>query len=284
MMSRHIGVAEAADVLLALLVRQRDREAVRAALPDCVAVDFVARAADLARLGSQGEPTAVLAELVDAERVSSVRALTAFHTRASAVPVCAYIPLTVGAVQEVVRLTMRGVVTDVIIAPDTDLRVHLRSLLGSAHAQGEIAAVEHVWRRWATADVRDIVDACIAMSSGAVSVSDAARKLNRSVRTLERQIAQAGLPSAQRILGWCRLLRAAYRLERPEATVKIVAASLGYPSPHAFAQHLQRHATLTLAELRADGFRGLAAHVQAELLTTRALGNHRVPAGPLRQP
>jgi AraC-like DNA-binding protein len=258
-------------MLLALLVHVRDRQAVRAAVPATIPIRFVARAADLARSWPEGEPTAMLAELVDAEHASSVRALAAFHRRAPTVPVCAYIPLTIDAVRQVVQLTVRRVVMDVIVMPGDDLRAQLRRLLDYAHVRGETAALRFIWHRWETADVRDIVGACITMSGGAASVGDVARRLNRSARTLERQVAQAGLPPAHSILGWCRLLRAAYRLDRPEATVKEVAAMLGYPSPHAFAQHLQRHATLTLAELRAVGFRGLAAHVQAELLTTRAL-------------
>lgn len=261
-------------MLLALLVHERDRQAVRAAVPG-VRVHFAERAADLSQPWPEGEPAAVLAELADAAGVSSVHALVALRRRARTVPVCAYIPFTRDAVRQVVRLAARGVVTDVIIAPDADLRVQLRHLLDSAHVRGELAALRHVWLRWAAADVRDIVDACIAVSGTSASVGDVARRLNRSVRTLERQVSQAGLPSAQRILGWCRLLRAAHRLDRPGSTVKAVAASLGYPSPHAFALHVRRHAALTLAELRADGFRGLAAHIQGELLTTRALKSLR---------
>src|SRR5690348_17049892 len=166
MMRLRAGQPETVDMLLALLVHVRDRQAVRAAVPATIPVRFVARAADLARSWPEGEPTAVLAELVDAEHASSVRALTAFHQRASTVPVCAYIPLTIDAVRQVVQLAVRRVVMDVIVVPGDDLRAQLRRLLDYAHVRGETAALRFIWHRWETADVRDIVDTCITMSGG----------------------------------------------------------------------------------------------------------------------
>jgi AraC-like DNA-binding protein len=112
-------------------------------------------------------------------------------------------------------------------------------------------------------------------------VADVAKRLSRSPRTLERQVMQAGLPPIHRVLRLSRLLRAAYRLERPGANVKQIAAELGYPSPHALAQRLHRHTGLTLTELRSGGFGGLSAYVQARLLAARtgasngARGRHR---------
>jgi AraC-like DNA-binding protein len=252
-------------------VHERERRAVRAAAPADAVVHYIARSSELRQSWPDGQPAAVLAELTDASGAPSAEALTAFHERAPAVPVCLYIPLQTEAVRAVVPLTARGVVSDVIVAGDGDLRVRLHSLLHHARARSEIAALRRVWHRWTPAEARPIVEACMAASERFVPVTDVARALNRSERTLERQLVHAGLPPAHRVLGWCRLLRAAYRLDQQGATVKVVAAELGYPSAHAFAQHLHRHAGLTITDLRrSGGFRGLAACARSELVTTHA--------------
>lgn len=257
--------------LLALITQERDREMIRAALPAQTLVHVVAHVGSLRQPWPDGEPTAVLAELADSGGGSLERALAAFHHRKPAVPVCSYIPLQAGAVRDVVRLAARGLVRDVIVAGRDDLQARLHQLLHDGHARSETAALWRVWRSWTPTALRDIVAACIAASGRGARVTDMARRLNRSARTLERQVLEAGLPPARRILGWCRLLRAACRLEQPGAATKVVAADLGYSSPHALVQHLHRYAGLTITELRtAGGFTGLAACVQAELLARRA--------------
>jgi AraC-like DNA-binding protein len=256
------------ETLVALLTRERDQRAVRAAVSGTLDVHCVTHCADLRQAWTEGMPAALLAELADADGAASARALVAFHRRAPLVPVCLYIPWETEAVRQAVQLAIDGVVTDVMIAGSNDLPQRLASVLRQARVRSEMAALRSVWRPWTPPPVRTIVAACIAASDRPVSVAEVAHRSNWSIRTLERQLAQVGLPPAQRILGWCRLLRAAYRLDRRRATVKVVAAELGYSSPHAFVQHLHRHAGLTSTDLRRrGGFAALAACARSELVT-----------------
>ena len=257
------------DTLVALLVHERDRQAVRSALPAEVAVHFVTRLACLGQRMPRTQATAVLLEIADTRDNSTLRALAAFHRRAATVPVCVYLTLRPDVVQEVMHLAVRGIVTDVIIPGTDNLRQRLRALLRHAHVRDEEVALRRVWRMWTPPEARDIVAACMAASHGVASVGDVARRLSRSPRTVERQVTQAGLPPVHRVLRWSRLLRAAHRLERPGANIKQIAAELGYPSSHALAQRLHRHTGLTLTELRTGGFGGLSAYVQARLLAAR---------------
>jgi AraC-like DNA-binding protein len=213
-------------------------------------------------------PAVLLAELTDADGAASARALMAFHQQAPSVPVCLYIPWEMVAVRQAVRLAIDGVVTDVMIAGSDDLSRRLGAVLRQAHARNETAALRRVWRPWTPPEARRVVAACISASERPVSVAEVAHQSNWSIRTLERQLAQVGLPPAQRILGWCRLLRAAYRLDRRGATAKVVAAELGYSSAHALTQHLHHHAGLTITGLRSSGgFAALAACARSELVT-----------------
>jgi AraC-like DNA-binding protein len=263
------------EQLLAFLTRERDRQAVRDALAGKVDVHFVGQAAELHRPRPDGAPAGVLAELLDAERSSLERALEALQRLAPAVPIWLYIAPQASTVREAVRLTTRGLVADVISTGE-NLGVRLLELLRRSHTWSEVAALRSVWEEAWTPDTRDIMAACIAASSGAATVEDVAHRVNKSPRALERQVSRAGLPPARRIISWCRLLRAMYRLEQAETNVKTVAEELGFRSAHAMVKHLHRHTGLTITGLRAvGGFTGLAAYIQAELLIMRARGRRR---------
>ena len=257
------------DRVLALLTRERDRQAIMTALPAETEVHFVMRPAELRPPWVGGPPIAVLVELPDPADNALGRALEALHRLAPTVPVWSYIPMERDAVREVVRLAARGLIVDVVII-EHDLRARLRLLLRDSRAWSETVSLWGVWQEWVGQEARAIVAACIDASISVATVNDVARQLNKSPRALERHVAHLGLPATHRVMSLCRLLRAMYRLDHPEASVKTVASELGYPSSHSLAQQLHRHTGLTISSLRASGgFVGLAAFVQAELSTTR---------------
>lgn len=270
--------------ILALLTRQQDQRVVRAALPARAPPHFIERSAELRPPWRKGPPTAILVELEGGADSVLEHALYALRRMAPTVPVWAFIRMQPDAIRNVVRLAAHRLVVDVIIS-DEDIRARLRLLLLRARARSETAAVRRVWHQWMGPETRHILAACIEASVGAATVEDVARALNKSPRALERLVSRSGLPSAHRVVSWCRLLRAAYRLDPPEANVKTVATGLGYPSPRSLAKHLHRQTGLTIRDLRAgSSFARLAAFVQAELFTIRAHGQIPPHGGPRGRP
>ena len=272
--------------LLALLTRERDRQAVREALPAEVVVHFAARPAELGPPWRNGPPTAILVELQGRVDSALERALEAVQRAAPTIAVWSYIQMDRDVIREAVRLAARRLVVDAI-TPEEDIGARLKELLRQGYARSETAALRKIWREWMGPETHHILAACIEASVGEATVKDVARELNKSPRALERLVSRSGLPSVHRMVSLCRLLRAMYRLDQPEANVKTVASELGYSSPRSLAKQLHRHTGLTISGLRAgSGFARLAAFVQAELFSIRArsgVPTHGVASGRQRR-
>ncbi len=252
--------------LVAFLTHEHGRQAVSDALPGDAVVRFAERVEELRRSIAEHPPEAALVELAASESDPAERALEMMKRLAPTVPVCAYIPPSPDEVREAVLLASRGLVADVITSGE-NLGARLRELLLRSWERSETAAVIDVWYDRVRPEAYQIVQVCIEASGTATTVTEVARRLNKSPRALERQAAGAGLPPVRRVVAWCRLLRAMHRLDRREARVKTVASELGYPSASSLVQQLQRYTGLTMSSLRTGGgFRALMALVRTELV------------------
>jgi transcriptional regulator GlxA family with amidase domain len=94
-------------------------------------------------------------------------------------------------------------------------------------------------------------------------------------RTLDSRLRRAGLPTAERILGWCRVLHAAWRLDRSEDSVERVALAIGLTSASALRNYYRRYAGVPPTEVRAHGgFALLLDHFRAEFSRPRRQLDH----------
>ena len=82
-------------------------------------------------------------------------------------------------------------------------------------------------------------------------------------RTLRKYCDHHGFSSPQWIIGWARLLTAAYYLDEPGRTVQDVAELLAFPSAASLANHVRRYTHRTPSALRAAG----AVRAVASLMT-----------------
>lgn len=275
--------------ILALVAREPDRQALQAALPPDVAVRFVGLPDELRQPWRDEPPTAIVVTLQQGADEALEHALEAVRRVAPRAPVWTLSSVHTDSVHEAMRLAARQLVDDVLFSEE-ELGARLKPLLRRAYALSETSAIRRVWREWIVPETRDVIDACIEASVGAATVADIARAVNKSSRALERLVSRSGLPSTHRIVSLCRLLRAAHRLEQPEANVKMVATALGYSSPRSLAKHLHRQTGLNIRDLRLGGFARLSAFVHAELFAIRAggeatagkiaRGRHRRKVGP----
>ncbi|HEX2209648.1 MAG TPA: helix-turn-helix domain-containing protein, partial [Longimicrobium sp.] len=98
-----------------------------------------------------------------------------------------------------------------------------------------------------------------------------------SPRTLRRRLQAAGLPPAEQLLAWRRLLHAARLLEDPQRSVQSVSRSLGFSTASAFRRSLRALTGLRPAEVVAGG----GVRLVAGLLLARCgegAAEQRVPA------
>ena len=85
------------------------------------------------------------------------------------------------------------------------------------------------------------------------TAAELARLARCSPRTLRRTLAAAGLPPAERLLAWRRLLHAVRLMEDPHRSVDSVARALDYSSPSALRKSLRALAGMRPTEVLARG-------------------------------
>lgn len=253
-----------------LLEQEHQRRVVRDALAGQVEVHFAEGPRDVHPPWRHAVPIAVLVELHAEREPRMERALAILRREAPDIPRWAYVGLEPRSVDAAVRLAAFGLVAEVITTAE-DLGSRLRLLLKSARAWSESETLWMVWEEWVGPETRVIVEACIDASATAATARDVQRQLNRSLRTLRRELSDSGLPRVARILALCRLLRAAYRLDHPGIRLKAVASELGYAYPEALSHQFRWHSGLSITKLpRGRRFATLAMLVRAELSASRS--------------
>jgi AraC-like DNA-binding protein len=262
------------DVLLALARPEIDRQAILVAAGDTMRVQFCDRLAELHRRVLEAAPNLVLVALSEDARDHISSVLTALHNRQPWTAVCLYVSYILTEVRTAAELACHGVISGIIFRGFDPLAPALRKMMLRARLTSDAAQVIDALSPHFPEHLRPFLASCTHEAVHPTSVREVARCAAIPLRTLEWQLQHYALPTPQRIFGWCRLLRAALRIEHPGSTLKVVAAGLGYPSPLALARHLRRQAGLTPTRLRRNGgFRYLLDRAVADLVA------HAVPGG-----
>jgi AraC-like DNA-binding protein len=252
--------------ILALIRGQRDRQAIQTDIGACAELRFCSRAADLRAEAHRLKPTILISELADQDGIPTSQTLKALHRQSSWLPIYLYIPFAIVDVREAMDLLKHGVVAGVVFRGIDHPGKGLHSLLARAQLDGETAQLLKAVTSLIPSTAVPLAAACAAASAHAGHIDEVAAALATSPRTLQWQLQRERLPTPQRLLGWCRLLRAVLRLERTNAPLKSIAESLGYSSAAALTHHLKRHAGMTPAMARRDGFRTAHLRLAREIL------------------
>ena len=270
--ARKLGARQdqARERIIVLLSREHERQVVRDAMGDAVVVQFAAELKELHPPWVGAAPIAVLVELESAGARKLERVLRTLQREAPAIPVWGHAALDRVSMWQAVRLAARGLMVDVITTVD-DLGARSRALLSDARAWSEGEALWRVWEPWVVSDTHEIVAACIEASAHNAAIRHLARRMNTSTRSLSRQLTELELPTAQRMLALCRLLRVMHRLDHRAAGVKAIASELGYPSAAALRMQLTYVTRLHFSRVKPGRrFTALAECVCKELSELRA--------------
>jgi AraC-like DNA-binding protein len=154
-----------------------------------------------------------------------------------------------------------------------DVAIAVRHVIDAA---GHECAAHAVMRRlgaYVPRRLHTFVEYCLDQGTGAKSATEIARLIGMNRKTVFDHCRAAGLPGPKELRMWCRLLLAAYLLERPSRSVDSVANELEFSSSSAFRNLTKHHFGITPSELRTLG--GLAYAVDA--FATR-IGTQHSPA------
>jgi AraC-like DNA-binding protein len=111
---------------------------------------------------------------------------------------------------------------------------------------------------------------CVRRAATTVlTVEQLAQELGVHRKTLHNRLRAGGLPPAERVIGWSRLLLAATLLEAPNRSVSSVVLKVGFSSEAAFRSMLARYSGLKPRDLRSRD--GSARLLEAFHATNRAL-------------
>lgn len=101
-------------------------------------------------------------------------------------------------------------------------------------------------------------------------IDEALTTLSLSRRSFDRTLRRHSLPTAERLLGWCRLLAASWKMCGKKCRVEDVAMELGFDSAAALASMLRRYSGDSIRMVREnDGFHRTVAAFQKEVYRGR---------------
>lgn len=117
---------------------------------------------------------------------------------------------------------------------------------------------------------------CAGRMETCCRVPDVIERTGLKRRTLDSRLRRAGLPTAERILGWCRVLHAAWRLDRSDDSIERIALTGGLTSASALRNYYRRYTGLSPTEARArGGFGFVLDRFRTEVSTPRGQLEHR---------
>ena len=138
----------------------------------------------------------------------------------------------------------------VVFRHQEDVGAMLRTTLARAPNAGSPGATIAVSAGLVPPEVRSYLTHCAWRATTIRTARTAADDVGIPYRTLARRLRSAGLPSPKVLLDWCRLLHAAWRVERTRENRETVAKRSGFSSGDVLARRLRLYTGLSWTMLR----------------------------------
>ncbi len=195
----------------------------------------------------------MVAGLRDTTGASTLPVLLALRRRDESLPIIVSVPLTQGGMRDVSQAIATGLEVSWVIEDAKSLAYVVARAVALRLISNPAGAILRGVLRSAPPEVRGFLAISAIGALRPLNVQRAAHALGLAERTLERQLDQARLPSPHRILGWCRLLHAAWHFEVLDQRPKQVVHELCFSSVPALYRLFGRYAAPTPRALRAQG-------------------------------
>jgi AraC-like DNA-binding protein len=248
--------------VVALLADEEDRRVVGETLGEHVALYFCERTTELFRLATDVRAHVVIADSVDVDGRSTAPALHSLRAALPLLQVVLYIDFSIRSV----RSAIEGWAAGIVFRHQEDVGAMLRTAVARAPNAGSPGAMIAVSAGLVPPEVRSYLTHCAWRATTIRTARTAADDVGIPYRTLARRLRSAGLPSPKELLDWCRLLHAAWRVERTRENRDTVAKKSGFSSGDLLARRLRLYTGLSWTMLRERvGFDKLLTMFEARL-------------------
>jgi AraC-like DNA-binding protein len=149
-----------------------------------------------------------------------------------------------------VRSAIEGWATGVVFRHQEDVGAMLRTAVAREPHAGSPGATIAVSAGLVPPEVRSYLTHCAWRATTIRTARSAADDAGIPYRTLARRLESAGLPSPKVLLDWCRLLHAAWLVERTRENRDMVAKKSGFSSGDVLARRLRLYTGLSWTMLR----------------------------------
>jgi len=232
--------------VVALLTDEKDRRVVEEILGENATLYFCDTSTELFRLATYVRANVVIADSVDVDGKSTAPVLHSLRAALPLVQVVLYIDFSIRAV----RSAIEGWATGVVFRYQEDVGAMLRTALARAPDAGSPGATIAVSAGLAPPEVRSYLTHCAWRATTIRTARTAADDVGIPYRTLARRLRSAGLPSPKVLLDWCRLLHAAWRVQRTRENRDTVAKKSGFSSGDVLVRRLRLYTGLSWTTLR----------------------------------
>jgi AraC-like DNA-binding protein len=236
-------------VVTALIRSPAEQQAITAAVEGLADVQFVRRATELVRRVEREDVSVVVTELTDVTGAPMGDTIGLLRARRKPPLVVAVINLEPGDMRAVAAC---GVTTLCIRGYDDLGAVVHAALLRVPPPDAATAILVRLMPRIPPA-LHPVLAAAAQGAKDALTVEALADAVRTPRRTIEDRLRRADLPTLEPLIGWMRLLHAAWHLETAGATVDGVAKQLAFPSGPALRALLRRYTGWSTTQLRQHG-------------------------------
>ncbi len=221
------------------------RDRLLPALRGVAGVRFCETASELLELAAQPRVSVVITELRDRRHVSTLPVIAVLHCRFPSILTFVRGRLIAGDIHEIMA-TVRDGWAEAIIDGVDDPGTRIRSAISQMREQSSSALITESVKRFVPPSLAAFFRFAAIHSTRRLSVRDVALAFDVDRKTLRNRLANAGLPTPQRILGWNRLLHASRLLNDPGRSIASAAVELEFASAsglinmHGDTLHLRR--------------------------------------------
>lgn len=251
---------------IAVLNSVRERATLADTLAELATVRVCEGAEELVALGAAADCVAAVAGLRDAGGASTVLALLALQNRREPVPIIIVFSLVSGEVPAVMHMMKAGLQATLVIRGFESVEAAVERVVTDRAETGPAAVLLRSVVPMVGAPLRRFFAFGAIVAARPITVRETARVLGVAERTLESQLRRSGMPPPHRVLGWYRVLHAAWELDVLGRAPKQVAAGLQFPSMPALYNQFRHYAAPTPAAVREQqGFPKLLRQFTSEL-------------------
>jgi AraC-like DNA-binding protein len=241
---RVVGPAHVA----ALLLRKPERAHLERSLKSRATIAFCDRVDSLVQLAEAGPLSAVVTELRDIDGEVTGHTIAQIRERFPSLPIVVFVSLEASDVHELAHVPdLRA--TAVVIRAYDDLAAEVLAAIRTVPEHpAEVKILETVHRH-APRGLVNLFDFLAHAAVRPITVEQASKGVRVPRRTLGDQLKRANLPPMERLIGWMRLLHAAWKMDGHGRTVDSVANELQFKSGSALRHMVKRYTGRTPSEI-----------------------------------